>query len=52
MLLAGDIRDGETVKIGVAHGALTFNGKPAPGAPDEHPGPAKPATVVHFPKGA
>jgi ATP-dependent Clp protease ATP-binding subunit ClpB len=51
MLLAGDIRDGETVKIGVSHSALTFNGKPAPGAP-EAPASAKPATVVNFPKGA
>jgi len=50
MLLAGEIKDGETVKIGVSHGALTFNGKPAPGAPGEPA--AKPATVVHFPKGA
>ena len=50
MLLAGEIEDGETVKIGVAHGALTFNGKPAPGATRE-PNPAKPATVVNFPKG-
>jgi ATP-dependent Clp protease ATP-binding subunit ClpB len=52
MLLAGEIRDGETVKIGVGHGALTFNGKPAAGSPGEPPAPAKPATVVNFPKGA
>jgi len=51
MLLAGAIRDGETVKIGVSHGALTFNGKSAPGSPAETT-PAKPATVVNFPKGA
>jgi ATP-dependent Clp protease ATP-binding subunit ClpB len=51
MLLAGEIKDGETVKIGVAHGALTFNGKPAT-AREEPPEAAKPATVVHFPKGA
>jgi hypothetical protein len=51
MLLAGEIKDGETVKIGVSHGALTFNGKPAPGSPEETV-PAKPATVVNFPKGA
>ena len=50
MLLAGEIRDGETVKISASHGALTFNGKPAPGAPEE-PASAKPATVVNFPKG-
>ncbi len=51
MLLAGEIRDGETIKIGVSHGALTFNGKPAAGATEES-APAKPATVVNFPKGA
>jgi ATP-dependent Clp protease ATP-binding subunit ClpB len=51
MLLAGEIRDGETIKIGVSHGALTFNGKSAPGAPEETAS-TKPATVVNFPKGA
>jgi len=51
MLLAGEIRDGETIKLGVSHGALTFNGKPAPGSPEET-APDKPATVVNFPKGA
>jgi ATP-dependent Clp protease ATP-binding subunit ClpB len=51
MLLAGEIKDGETVKIGVSHGALTFNGKPTPGSPEET-APPKPATVVNFPKGA
>ena len=52
MLLAGEIRDGETVKIGASHGALTINGK-AIGAEAEAEAPkgAKPATVVHFPKG-
>jgi ATP-dependent Clp protease ATP-binding subunit ClpB len=51
MLLAGEIKDGETIKIGVSHGALTFNGKPTPGSPEETAAP-KPATVVNFPKGA
>ena len=53
MLLAGEIRDGATVKIGASHGALTFDGK-AIGAETETEAPkgAKPATVVHFPKGA
>ena len=51
MLLAGEIRDGETVKIGVSHGALSFNGKPAPGS-QQGSTPATPATVVNFPKGA
>ena len=42
----------QTVKIGVAHGALTINGKSAAGRGEE-PAPAKPATtVVSFPKGA
>ena len=50
MLLAGEIRDGETVKIGVSHGALTFNGKPAAGSPEE-PAPAKPATRGELPQG-
>jgi ATP-dependent Clp protease ATP-binding subunit ClpB len=50
MLLAGEIKDGETIKIGVSHGALTFNGKPTPGSPEETAAP-KPATVVNFPKG-
>jgi ATP-dependent Clp protease ATP-binding subunit ClpB len=31
MLLAGDIRDGATVKISAAHGKLTVNGKPVSG---------------------
>jgi len=53
MLLAGEIRDGETVKISAAHGALTFNGKAVGGEDAETPPPGgKPATVVHFPKGA
>jgi ATP-dependent Clp protease ATP-binding subunit ClpB len=51
MLLAGEIHDGETIKIGVSHGGLTFNGKPTAGSPEET-APAKPATVVNFPKGA
>jgi ATP-dependent Clp protease ATP-binding subunit ClpB len=50
MLLAGDVRDGETIKISVSHGGLTFNGKPAK-SEAEAPAP-KPATVVNFPKGA
>ncbi len=54
MLLAGEIHDGETVKIGVAHGALTFNGKAVGGGTEaDAPKSAKPVTtVVNFPKGA
>ncbi|THD47565.1 MAG: ATP-dependent chaperone ClpB [Bradyrhizobium sp.] len=51
MLLAGEVRDGETVKIGVSHGALTFNGKPAAGGLEQDAEPPPPATVVNFPKG-
>src|SRR5579863_10538746 len=51
MLLAGEVRDGETVKIGVSHGALTFNGKPAAGSAEQDAEPPPPATVVNFPKG-
>ena len=51
MLLAGEVRDGETVKIGVSHGALTFNGKPAAGNAEQDAEPPPPATVVNFPKG-
>jgi len=53
MLLAGEIRDGATVKISASHGALTFDGK-AVGAEAEAEAPkgVKPATVVNFPKGA
>jgi len=53
MLLAGEIHDGAIIKIGASHGALTINGN-AIGAEAEGEAPkaAKPATVVHFPKGA
>ena len=51
MLLAGEVRDGEPVKIGLAHGALTFNGKSAK-SETAAPAEAKPVTVVNFPKGA
>ena len=47
-LLAGEIRDGATVKIGAAQGRLTINGKPV-GGEDADAAPAKP-TVVPFPK--
>ena len=47
-LLAGDVRDGETVKIGATKGRLTVNGKPV-GAPSAEEPASKP-TVVRFPK--
>ena len=48
-LLAGDIRDGSTVKIGAAHGSLTINGK-AVGAEEADAAAAKSPTIVQFPK--
>ncbi len=50
-LLAGEIRDGATVRIGVAQGRLAIDGKPVGGEPAD-PEPAKSPTVVSFPKGA
>jgi len=49
-ILAGDIRDGATVKISAAHGKLTIDGKPVGGQESEAAQPKSP-TVVHFPKG-
>ena len=49
MLLAGEIRDGSTVKIGAARGRLTINGKEVGGESDESPRPKSPS-VVQFPK--
>ena len=51
MILAGEIGDGETVKIGADRGALTINGAPIGGAAadaetDTH------GTIVTFPKGS
>jgi ATP-dependent Clp protease ATP-binding subunit ClpB len=48
MLLAGEIRDGATVKLGVSHGRLTINGKEI-GEADESSQPKSPL-VVPFPK--
>jgi len=47
-LLAGEIRDGSTIKISSSQGKLTINGK-AVGGEDADAAPAKP-TVVQFPK--
>ena len=44
MLLAGDIQDGSTVKLGASQGRLTINGKEV-GEADEAP-VAKPPTVA------
>jgi ATP-dependent Clp protease ATP-binding subunit ClpB len=53
MLLAGELADGATIKIGASHGALTINGKTVGGASEaDAPKGAKAATVVNFPKGA
>jgi ATP-dependent Clp protease ATP-binding subunit ClpB len=49
MLLAGEIRDGSTVKISSARGRLTINGKEVGGESDESPRPKSPS-VVTFPK--
>ena len=49
-LLAGEIRDGATVKVSAAQGRLTIDGKPVGGEAPE--APAKSPTVVQFPKGA
>ncbi len=48
-LLAGEIADGQTVKVSADRGRLTLDGKPV-GAAGEDEAPAKP-TVVQFPKG-
>ena len=50
-ILAGEILDGETVRIATERGALTIAGK-AVGRPPADDAPAKPATIVHFPEGA
>jgi ATP-dependent Clp protease ATP-binding subunit ClpB len=51
-LLAGKVRDGQTVKISAAGGALTIDDEPLGGRAEEEPARAKAATVVNFPKGA
>ena len=50
-ILAGEIRDGATIKIGASQGKLTIDGKPV-GGQDAEPAQGKSPTVVHFPKGA
>src|SRR6185437_14051752 len=50
-ILAGEVRDGQTVKVSAALGRLTIDGKPVGGEASEGPA-AKSPTVVNFPKGA
>ncbi len=52
MLLSGEIVDGSTVKIDVANGVLTFNGKAFGGEPTQTSSSGGRPTVVPFPKGA
>jgi ATP-dependent Clp protease ATP-binding subunit ClpB len=49
MLLAGDIREGGTVKLGASNGRLTVNGKEVGGESEPSPQPKSPS-VVQFPK--
>jgi ATP-dependent Clp protease ATP-binding subunit ClpB len=49
-LLAGEIRDGATVRVAAAQGKLTIDGKPVSGQENEPT--AKSPTVLQFPKGA
>jgi ATP-dependent Clp protease ATP-binding subunit ClpB len=49
MLLAGEVREGANVKISVARGRLTINGKEVGDEPDESSQPKSPS-VVQFPK--
>ena len=50
-LLAGEVHDGQTVKVSAAQGRLIIDGKPV-GADPQEAASAKSPTVVHFPKGA
>ena len=50
-ILAGEIRDGQTVKVSASLGRLTIDGKPVGGEASEDQAPKSP-TVVNFPKGA
>jgi ATP-dependent Clp protease ATP-binding subunit ClpB len=49
MLLAGELPDSSTVKLGASQGRLTINGKDVGGESGES-SPAKSASVVQFPK--
>ncbi len=49
MLLAGEIGDGSTIKLGASQGRLTINGKEVGSEADASSEP-KPSSVVQFPK--
>jgi ATP-dependent Clp protease ATP-binding subunit ClpB len=49
MLLAGELPDGSTIKLGAAHGRLTINGKEVGDEAADSSQP-KPSSVVQFPK--
>jgi hypothetical protein len=49
MLLAGELPDGSTIKLGASHGRLTINGKEI-GEETADSAPAKSPSVVQFPK--
>src|SRR6476646_4919063 len=49
MLLAGELPDGSTIKLGASHGRLTINGKEVGGESDDA-SKAKSPSVVQFPK--
>ena len=49
MLLAGELPDGSTVKLGASHGRLTINGKEVGGEADDS-SKAKSPSVVQFPE--
>jgi ATP-dependent Clp protease ATP-binding subunit ClpB len=49
MLLAGELPDGSTIKLGASHGNLTINGKEVGGEADVSSQP-KPSSIVQFPK--
>jgi ATP-dependent Clp protease ATP-binding subunit ClpB len=49
MLLAGDLPDGSTIKLGASHGRLTINGKEI-GEEAADSSPTKSPSVVQFPK--
>ncbi len=50
-ILAGAVHDGDVVRIGAEHGALTIGDEPVTDAPQIEK-PAEAGTVVRFPKGA
>ena len=51
MILAGNIRDGDDIKLSVDKGMLTIGGAHVSSG-EEKPANGQGATVVNFPKGA